>query len=154
MNNLITKLMLVCFILFVSCSAKELPVPRPAPYTKFVKLNGQQVSLSSFKGKTLVVIFWAKWCKGSVKLIKELDSSVKNTSEKEYIAVNLDKHEKSQEVIDFIKYQTGNNLTHMFSGNAEYDEAYYSLGGRNLPHILVIDPSGTIIRSGHGKGVL
>lgn len=34
----------------------------PAPYFKLKDLNGKMVSLSDYKGKILVIDFWATWC--------------------------------------------------------------------------------------------
>ncbi len=36
--------------------------PRPAPAWKLKDVNGQEVSSDQFKGKVLVVDFWATWC--------------------------------------------------------------------------------------------
>jgi peroxiredoxin len=41
---------------------KKLPVGSPAPEIKLKTPEGKQVSLSSFKGKYLLVDFWAAWC--------------------------------------------------------------------------------------------
>lgn len=40
----------------------QLPVVGPAPDWKLTDLNGQTVSASDFKGKVVVVDFWATWC--------------------------------------------------------------------------------------------
>lgn len=46
-------------------SNKDAPSPlehKPAPLFTLSDLNGKKVSLSDFKGKPLVVNFWATWC--------------------------------------------------------------------------------------------
>lgn len=41
---------------------RDAVVDRPAPALTFKDLSGQKVSLASFKGKVVVVDFWATWC--------------------------------------------------------------------------------------------
>ncbi len=41
---------------------KKLPVGSIAPEIKLKTPNGKQVSLSSFKGKIVLIDFWASWC--------------------------------------------------------------------------------------------
>ena len=141
-----------------SCSfgGGDLPVPRVAKETRFTMLDGEQVALSSFRGKQLVLVFWAHWCSSSNKLLKKLDSYVAENAapDTEFLAVNIDKAEKFEKVKGFIDYQLKGNLKHAFSGNEVYDEAYISLGGRNLPHVLIIDPKGMIVGNGHSISVI
>ncbi len=41
---------------------KDQIISRPAPQFTLTDLDGMQVSLSDFKGKTVVIDFWATWC--------------------------------------------------------------------------------------------
>ena len=36
--------------------------PRPAPDSKFLTMDGKTVSLSDYKGKVVLLDFWATWC--------------------------------------------------------------------------------------------
>ena len=44
-----------------SCRA-EPTLPAPAPAWKLLDLDGKEVSSDNFKGKVLIVDFWATWC--------------------------------------------------------------------------------------------
>lgn len=46
----------------VPSTAAELPKYGPAPAWKLQDLNGQVVSSEQFKGKVVVIDFWATWC--------------------------------------------------------------------------------------------
>ena len=41
---------------------KALPAANPAPEWKLTDLNGKPLNSSDFKGKILVIDFWATWC--------------------------------------------------------------------------------------------
>ena len=45
----------------VAVSAAQLPVLGPAPAWSLKDLDGKEVSFAQFKGKTVVVDFWATW---------------------------------------------------------------------------------------------
>lgn len=47
--------------------------PRPAPETSFLAANGSEVTLADFKGRVLLVNFWATWCAPCVKELPSLD---------------------------------------------------------------------------------
>jgi thiol-disulfide isomerase/thioredoxin len=45
-----------------ACSRAEPVAPKPAPVWKLKDLNGKLVSSEEFKGKVIVLDFWATWC--------------------------------------------------------------------------------------------
>lgn len=47
--------------------------PRPAPQASFVA-NGENLFVSSFKGKVVLVNFWATWCAPCLKELPSLDA--------------------------------------------------------------------------------
>lgn len=49
------------------------PEPRPVPDTAFINEAGDSVRLDDFKGKTLLVNFWATWCLPCREEMPELD---------------------------------------------------------------------------------
>jgi len=133
-----------------SGSSQRAPVPRPAPVTKFTMLDGSQIVLTQLRGRTVVVVFWATWCAFSRPVVERLDAMAAKLAHRKdlvFIAVSIDKAKNYETLKDRVKYQLTGGLKHAFSGNAEYDEAYILLKGENLPHVLIIDPRGTIVVS-------
>lgn len=47
--------------------------PRPAPDGTFVDGQGRQVALSEFRGKLVLLNFWATWCGPCVRELPDLD---------------------------------------------------------------------------------
>ncbi|MDH3229965.1 MAG: TlpA family protein disulfide reductase [Alphaproteobacteria bacterium] len=47
--------------------------PRPAPQTPFLAGNGAEVKLGDFKGRILLVNFWATWCAPCIRELPSLD---------------------------------------------------------------------------------
>jgi peroxiredoxin len=64
-----------------------------APDFSLPKLGGGRVSLSSLRGKVVLVDFWAQWCEPCKKELPELDKLSREYSDKNVVvlAVNIDK---------------------------------------------------------------
>ena len=116
-----------------------------APDFTLKDINGKSVSLSDFKGKKVVVDFWASWCpdcRAELPLIKSMQEQ-SDPSEIVFVAVSFD---RSQEA--FASYVTKNDL----KGVQLYDPA----GMRDsaiaksykitwIPSYYLIDEDGTIL---------
>lgn len=69
----------------------------PAPQFTLPDLEGQQVSLNQFKGKVLVINFWASWCAPCRKELPSLQSMYKKFKNREnfaFLAVSCDEDGK------------------------------------------------------------
>ena len=149
-------------ILFVSsaCSSTgntALVVGADVPYTKFTKLDGTFLMTDELRGKTAIVYFWAAWCNFSRPALVRLNDYLKKDlkrSDVELVAVSIDKAADFQKLMDAIKYQKIDSVTHAFSGNDIYDEAYMAFDADTLPHIFIIDPNGKIAAIGHSDSMV
>jgi len=111
-----------------------------APLFTLKKLDGNEVSLSSFKGKPVFLNFWATWCPYCMKERKELDALHSAYKDKDLviISVSLDKSEKT--LRSFMKRHPAEYVvltdTKMTSG------AMYGVSG--FPTTFLIDREGII----------
>lgn len=131
-------------------------IGRPAPETRFTLLDGDYVALKSYRGKTVVVIFWAQWCHRSGPAIARLQefAAKLNRDDVVFLAASLDEVKDIGKLKDRIVYQHLDNLQHAFSGNAGYDEAYVTFEGSDMPYVLVIDPAGTVRAAGNTDSIV
>jgi thiol-disulfide isomerase/thioredoxin len=87
-NFLISCLALLTVTLVsTSCSVKA----EPAPAFKLQTLDGKSVELSDFKGKVVILDFWATWCGPCVASLPHLNDLYKELSGQglKVIAMNL-----------------------------------------------------------------
>lgn len=112
----------------------------------FTDMSGKRIPLDSFKGKTVVLNFWATWCppcRGEMPEFDELNKEFQKSGEAVLLAVNLTdgRRETPERVAEFIK-ETGYTMTVLLD---ERQEAASLFGVRYIPTTFVIDKEGNLI---------
>lgn len=133
-------------------------VNKPAPDMRGVTSEGKEWSLNSQKGKNVIIIFWASWCRDCIKEIPEiikLNNKIKNNPNIVMVSANLDKD--TERTISFIKEKKINYTVLMDKNNPgfenEFSKAFKIIGA---PSIWVVNKEGIVIaqRMRHIKEIL
>ncbi|MBA3595999.1 MAG: TlpA family protein disulfide reductase [Methylibium sp.] len=119
--------------------------PRPLFAASFKDFDRKQQSLAQFKGKPMVVYFWATWCKSCKQEVPELIALHKKFGDKmSVIGIAIDNTDK---VIAFAQqYQI--NYPLLLGSNdaiALSKQLGNSVGG--LPFAVVVDAHGKIVKT-------
>jgi thiol-disulfide isomerase/thioredoxin len=110
-------------------------------------LDGKTVQLSDYKGKVILLNFWATWCppcRAEMPTIEKLYQALKN--EPNFVFLAVDAHEKPDQVKGFIK-KTGYHFPVLLDTTGEAD-AEYSV--QAIPTTYLIDRSGHILGGAAG----
>lgn len=112
----------------------------PAYNFELNSLDGKSVKLSDFRGKVIVLDFWATWCPPCRKGIPDLVDIQKSIDGVQIIGITVDRNPK-EVVPDFIKEYNINYP--ILIGN---EEVYKNYGGiEAIPTTFIIDKNGRII---------
>ena len=115
-------------------------INKPAPEFDLVSLTGEKLSLSSLKGKLVIMNFWATYCGPCIKELPHLQEfyeKIKNDSNISVITINCDKNPAF--AAPFIRK---NNYTFpVLYADADLRENY---GVRGIPTTFIIDAKGEI----------
>lgn len=147
--------LLAAFTVFITWRAKlvetqivdlaQIPdlVNKPAPHFSLATLSGSQVSLGDYRGKKVVVSFWASWC-GPCRLeMPELRSFYKryhgDSADFEFLAISLDGNKA-----DAAKFASDEKLPFpvLLDPESATADAY---GVDGIPTLFVVDATGKVV---------
>lgn len=114
----------------------------PAPGFSLQTPDGKTVKLSDYKGKVVIIDFWATWCPPCRKGIPDLVSLKNEYGKKgfEIIGISVDRETKD-EVVPFMKNQKINYPV-VFGNTTVYNQ----YGGiSSIPTSVIIDKKGNIV---------
>jgi len=114
-----------------------------APNFSLASTDGNTLKLSDFRGKVVIIDFWATWCPPCRKGIPDLIQLKKDFKDKlVIIGVSVDSDTK-KDVVPFIK-KMGINY-HVAYADNNITQAYG--GVQAIPTSFVIDKDGNIVKS-------
>lgn len=108
-------------------------------------IDGKTVSLSDFRGKTVLLLFWASWCpdcRAEIPQIKAMHT-LANPDKVAFVSVSFDR-----EIDTWKQFVPENNLpgVHLFDPQgmkeSEIGKAYHI---KWIPSMYVIDPQGKVV---------
>jgi peroxiredoxin len=119
---------------------QPLEIGRPAPSFRLAGLNGRTVSLSDYKGKAVVLNFWATWCSDCREEFPALDDLQRRykAAGLEVVAPSVDETGRTA-VLPFVA-RTSPSFTILLA-DPSTARAY---GVRGLPSTFLIAPDGSV----------
>ena len=118
---------------------------RAAPDWELRNLEGRLVKFSDFRGKVVILDFWATWCIPCRVEIPHFVELQKQYRDKGLAVIGVSLDEQGPEVVRKFVKQFGVNYP-VVTGNEKIAEAYGGIEG--IPTTFVIDRHGRIVR-GH-----
>ena len=80
-------------------------IGHPAPDFRLQDLNGKEVTLAEFKGKVVLLDFWATWCGPCREELPALQRIHRDLADKDVVVLALDAKEEKDVVAKFIEKQ-------------------------------------------------
>lgn len=120
---------------------------KPAPKAEGIDIKGERFVLDDYKGKNVIIVFWATWCKyciDEIPAIIDFQDSLKNKSDTIIVSSILDQDIKKGKL--FVKKRELNYRVIMdennFGGNSEFNKPFKIV---NIPSIWVINKEGLVV---------
>lgn len=85
-------------------AAEDVPLQRgkPAPDFTLTTLSGEKASLSDYKGKIVMINFWATWCKYCDEEMPDLQRLYEENKDKDFVVLAVNVGEKEKTARDYI----------------------------------------------------
>jgi len=141
-------LFLILFLLLFGCTNKSEQAADDASDFKLQDLGGKTVKLSEFKGRPVLLDFWATWCPPCRASIPEIEKLHKSYSSKGLVvlAISLDQGGWDS-VKDFV---TESGITYtVLKGTDDVASKYHV---RTIPMLVIVDKEGKIYKRYLGLG--
>ncbi len=139
MKHILPLLAAIC--ISFNCLAQQPAVGSLAPEIKLSDTKGASVSLSSLKGKVVVIDFWASWCGPCRRSIPDLKAIYKKYKDKglEVYAISVDTEKKDWN--QAIK-EDSTNWIHVIDDNAFIAKKW---NVQYIPNTFLLDKQGKIV---------
>ncbi len=121
-------------------------IGQDAPDFTLEKLDGSKVSLKDFKGKPLLLDFWATWCGPCIVAMPGLEALAKSNTNLQVLGINVG--EEKDHVKAFVD-EKGWQLSFALDPQGAIAEAY---GAPGYPYQVLVDADGKIRQIALGAG--
>jgi peroxiredoxin len=115
-----------------------------APDFTLNDVNDKPVSLSSFRGKYVLVDFWASWCGPCRGENPNVVAAFKKYNNKNFTVLGVSLDENKADWLDAIK-EDGLNWTHISDLKGWQTGVVAQYGFDGIPYNVLVDPSGKIL---------
>ncbi|MBQ8502606.1 MAG: redoxin domain-containing protein [Bacteroides sp.] len=124
---------------------KKMEAGQPAPQFSFPDANGKMVSLSDYKGKVVIIDFWASWCgpcRAEIPKLKKIYEEFKDNKKVAFLSVSIDSKREAWEKAMAEEQMEWTQLLAPNTGREAMDKYQF----RGIPFIVAIDQDGKIFR--------
>ena len=140
--------LLALFLLFFGCSGKSTEsasaararVGAPAPAFDLPAVSGPNIKLSDYKGKVVLLDFWATWCppcRASTPALVRLDEKYKGQA---FTVIGISLDDDKDAVAPFLKKE-GVKHPVAYGAGSSVDEDY---SVRAIPSFFILDRNGVV----------
>jgi len=140
---------LMIYVLCIGCASgikKGTLVGQAAPDFTLKDLNGNRVSLSDFKGKVVVLNFWATWCGPCREEMPHIDVLYQKYKDQGLVVIGINAERNHEKVEEFAKAKV--SYTVLLDGERQGRE--YGVTG--IPSTFYIDKRGVVRHHDVGFG--
>ena len=121
-------------------------VGMPSPRIKLANTKGDSISLGDFKGKPVILNFWASWCAPCLAALPYENSLYDKHSAKGLAIVNICV-ETDREQWESLSRKKGLRMTNLYATPDEYRRLKRLYNVEGLPRSLLIAKDGTVMNN-------
>ena len=125
-----------------ACQKKEVPSASAAPDFTLNDVAGARRSLSDFRGKVVLLDFWATWCPPCRVSIPVLQEIHKEYESRGLAVVGVSVDQELAAVAPFVREQ-GITYPVLLGGESDVSEVYQV---RGIPTVYLLDKEGRVVR--------
>lgn len=115
----------------------------PAPDFRLPDLNGQEVTLSQFRGKVVFLNFWATWCPPCIEEMPSINALQKKVQSNDFVILTVNIDQTGRENIKKFVDSRGLEFRVLLDPKSDVSAGKYGISG--VPETFLIDRNGIVI---------
>lgn len=138
-------LLVIIYWAFIEQGYKESAslIGKPAPDFSLKDEKGNRVALADYRGKVVLLHFWATWCAPCIEEFPLLNKFYKKFPEDQFALIAISMDEEGLPVIDKFRQQVPFDFTITLTKSPKVADEY---GTYRLPESYLIDKEGKVVR--------
>ncbi len=130
--------------------APEAPAPvavgQPLPDVVMSGLNGPQRSLSSYRGRPLIINVWASWCGPCRAEAASLERLAWSEAGSRYVVIGISTDDYRDAALKWLRHSNA-TVSHYIDSRLTLE---HMLGASTIPLTVLVDASGRVVARFHG----
>jgi peroxiredoxin len=131
---------ILVFISIMGMASRPPLIGSPAPHFQLVTLNGTPAAISDYRGKVVLLNFWATWCKPCMKEMPVIQAAYEEYKDKDFVVLGVNFGENPEKAETLVK-QMGLTFPILLDQEVELASRHQVV---SLPVTFFIDPNGII----------
>lgn len=123
--------------------------PRPAPNFTVKNLSGETATLEKFRGKVVLLDFWATWCKPCVKSMPALQQLHERYSGRGFTVLGVSTDVNAEKVVP--RFIAKRKISYPIFLDSETEPAWEKYRVIVVPMLFLIDRKGQIVQQWTGE---
>jgi len=124
-------------------AAAPVAVGRPLPDVVMAGLNGPQRSLSSYRGRPLIINVWASWCEPCRAEAASLERLATSKAGSRYVVIGISTDDYRDEALKWLRYSNA-RLSHYIDSGPHWTLESL-LGASHIPLTVLVDAGGRVV---------
>lgn len=114
--------------------------------------DGSICKLSTYKGKTVLLYYWATWCKPCLESLPELESLVQNYStDNSFVVLAVNIRDSKAKWKDYLQMNVHSNLIHIHLNHDESNIVFDKYSFQSVPNYVLLGKEFEILIPGKNK---
>ena len=126
------------------------PVGKPVPTSPLLNLDEEVFSLTDYRGKIIILNFWATWCTPCIEEMPELQAYAASAPD-DVVVLAITDPNNSQTIEQVRQFLVDNNIIELPIGLDQHMAIHGELAIQQLPTTFFVDKDGVIQRRRVGQ---